>query len=47
MAEKKESAEATIRTIHRVTRKKHSGEEKVGIVLEDLRCEASIVALGW
>jgi hypothetical protein len=33
MAEKKESAEATVGTIRRVTRKKHSAEEKVRIVL--------------
>ena len=33
MAEKKESFEATVRTIRRVTRKKYSAEEKVRIVL--------------
>jgi hypothetical protein len=33
MAEKKESAAATVRTIRRVTRKRYSAEEKVQIVL--------------
>jgi len=33
MAEKKESVEATVRTICRVTREKYSAEEKVRIVL--------------
>jgi transposase len=51
MAEKKESVEAAVRTIRRVTRKKYSGEEKVRIVLpsgrglEGLRGETSIAAL--
>ena len=45
MAEKKESVEATVRTIRRVTRKKYSAEEKVRIVLEGLRGETSIAAL--
>ena len=45
MAEKKETAEATVRTIRRVTRKKYSAEEKVRIVLEGLRGETSIAAL--
>jgi transposase-like protein len=45
MAEKKESVEATVRTIRRVTRKKYSAEEKVRIVLEGLRGETSIDAL--
>ena len=36
MAEKKESVEAAVRTIRRVTRKKYSAEEKVRIVLEGL-----------
>ena len=45
MAEKKESVEAAVRTIRRVTRKKCSAEEKVRIVLEGLRCETSIAAL--
>jgi hypothetical protein len=33
MAEKKESVEAAVRTIRRVTGKKYSAEEKVRIVL--------------
>jgi transposase-like protein len=46
MAGKKESVEATVRTIRRVTRKKYSAEEeKVWIVLEGLRGETSIAAL--
>ena len=45
MAEKKESVEAAVRTIRRVTRKKYSAEEKVRIVLEGLRGETSISAL--
>ena len=45
MAEKKEGVEAAVRTIRRVTRKKHSTEEKVRIVLEGLRGEISIAAL--
>ena len=45
MAEKKESVEAAVRTIRRVTRKKYSAEEKVRIVLEGLRGETSIAAL--
>jgi len=36
MAEKKESVEAAVRTIRRVTRKKYSAEDKVRIVLEGL-----------
>ena len=45
MAEKKESAEAAVRTIRRVTRKKYSAEEKVRIVLEGLWGETSIAGL--
>jgi hypothetical protein len=45
MAEKKESADATIRTIRRVTWKKYSAEEKVRIVLEGLRGETTVAAL--
>jgi len=45
MAEKKESAEAAVRTIRRVTRKKDAAEEKVQIVLEGLRGETSIAGL--
>ena len=45
MARKKEIVEAAVRTIRRATRKKDSAEEKVRIVLEGLRGEASIAAL--
>jgi transposase len=45
MAEKKENAEAAVRTIRRVTRKKYSAEDKVRIVLEGLRGETSIAGL--
>jgi transposase len=45
MAEKKECAEAAVRTIRRVTRKKYSAEERVRIVLEGLRGETSTAAL--
>ena len=45
MAGEKESAEAAVRTIRRVTRKKYSAEEKVRIVLEGLRGETSIAGL--
>ena len=45
MAEKMETAEAAVRTIRRVTRKKYSAEEKVRIVLEGLRREMSIAGL--
>ena len=45
MAEKKESAEAAVRIIRRVIRKKYSAEEKVRIVLEGLRGETSIAGL--
>jgi transposase-like protein len=46
MAEKKVSAEATVRTIRGVTRQKYSTEEKAQIVLDGLRGETSIAALG-
>jgi transposase len=39
------SAEETIRTIKRKTRRKYSGEEKIRIVVEGLRGEESIAAL--
>ena len=39
------SAEETIRTIKRKTRRKYSGEEKIRIVVEGLRGEESITAL--
>lgn len=45
MAEKKQSAEAAVRTIRRVTREMYSSEEKVGIVGEGLRGENSVAAL--
>ena len=45
MARKKEIVEAAVRIIRRATRKKDSAEEKVRIVLEGLRGEASIAAL--
>jgi len=45
MAEKRESVEAAVRTIRRVTRKKYSAEENVRIVLEGLRGETGIAAL--
>ena len=42
---KEGSAEETIRTIKRKTRRKYSAEEKIRIVLEGLRGEDSIAAL--
>lgn len=45
MAEKKESSEATVRTIRRVTGKDYLAEKQVRIVLEGLRGETSIAAL--
>ena len=42
---KEGSAEDTIRTIKRKTRRKYSAEEKIRIVLEGLRGEDSIAAL--
>jgi transposase len=45
MAEEKECVEAAVWTIRRVTRKKYSAEEKVGVVLAGLRGETSIAAL--
>ena len=42
---KKDSAEKAIRDIRRKTRRKHSTEEKIRIVLEGLRGEESIAAL--
>ena len=42
MAKKKGSAEATIRTIRRVTRKKYTADDKIRIVLEGLRGENGI-----
>lgn len=45
MAEKMESAEAAVRTIRRVRRKKVPAEKKVRNVLEGLRGETSIAGL--
>ena len=42
---KKDSAEKTIRNIRRKTRRRHSSEEKIRIVLEGLRGEESIATL--
>ena len=42
---KKDPAEKTIRDIRRKTRRKHSTEEKIRIVLDGLRGEDSITAL--
>lgn len=43
--EKIQSVESTVREIRRKTRKKYSAEEKLRIVLEGLRGEASIAEL--
>ena len=40
-----ESAEKTVRDIRRATRRHHSAEEKIRIVLEGLRGEVSIAEL--
>ena len=40
-----ESAEKTVRNIRRATRRHHSAEEKIRIVLEGLRGEDSIAEL--
>ena len=42
---KKDPAEKAIRDIRRKTRRKHSTEEKIRIVLEGLRGEENIAAL--
>ena len=42
---KKDSAEKAIRDIRRKTRRRHSTEEKIRIVIEGLRGEESIAAL--
>jgi transposase len=42
---KKDATEKTMRDIRRKTRRKHSTEEKIRIVLEGLRGEESIAAL--
>ena len=41
----KDAAERTVRDIQRRTRKQHSAEEKIRIVLAGLRGEESIAAL--
>src|SRR5262245_32088530 len=41
-----ESAEKTVRDIRRATRRHHSAEEKIRIVLEGLRGEDSVAELG-
>jgi transposase-like protein len=40
-----DSAEKTVRDIRRATRRHHSAEEKIRIVLEGLRSEVSIAEL--
>jgi transposase-like protein len=40
-----ESAEKTVRDIRRATRRHHSAEEKIRIVLEGLRGEVSITGI--
>ena len=45
MGKEKNSAEDTIKTIRRKTRRQHSAEEKIRIVLEGLRGEDSIAEL--
>jgi len=45
MAKKKASAQSTVRTIRRQTRKKYSAEEKIRIVIEGLRGESTVAEL--
>ena len=45
MAEKKTSAEATVKNIRRRTRRKYSAEEKIRIVIEGSRGESTIAEL--
>ena len=45
MAEKKESAETTVRRIRRKTRKKYGAEEKIRIVIEGLKGEMTVAEL--
>jgi transposase len=45
MTEKKQSVEATVKSIRRNSKKKYSAEEKIRIVLEGLRGEMSIAEL--
>lgn len=45
MAEKKESAETTVRRIRRKTIKKYGTEEKIRIVIEVLKGEMTVAEL--
>ena len=45
MGKEKNSAEDTIKTIRRKTRRQHSAEEKIRLVLEGLRGEENFCAL--
>jgi len=45
MAKKKASAQSTVRTIRRKTRKKYSAEDKIRIVIEGLGGEATVAEL--
>ena len=45
MAKKKASAQSTVRTIRRQTRKKYSAEDKIRIVIEGLRGESTVAEL--
>jgi transposase len=45
MPEQKKKVNATVRSIHRATRKKYTAEEKVRIVMEGLRGESTIAEL--
>ena len=45
MAKKKASAQSTVRTIRRQTRKKYNAEDKIRIVIEGLRGESTIAEL--
>ncbi len=45
MAEKKTSAETTVKNIRRRTRRKYSAEEKIRIVIEGLRGENTVAEL--
>lgn len=45
MTKKKDSAEKAIRAIRRASRRRYSAQEKIRIVLEDLRGESSVAEL--
>ena len=45
MAKKQASAQSTVRRIRRQTRKKYSAEDKIRIVIEGLRGEATVAEL--